>query len=387
MAEEGFNTRSIRAARNSVYPSVSVPVFQTSTFVLNSCEHGAAMAREIGPAEYYSRWGNPTVQALERAVAELEGAEAALAVSSGMAAVTTAILAHVESGAHVVAGRALYGEVPVLLGQILPRFGVETTFVDQRDAASFESALRPHTRLIYVESPANPVLSVADLQAIADLGRSRGVLTIADNTFATPYNQNPIRLGFDASLHSATKYLGGHSDLTGGVIAASRPFIDRVWNHYRVFGPVMGPHEAWLILRGIKTLGLRVERHNQNALAVARFLEQHPSICAVYYPGLESHPQHTLAKKQMRGFGGMLSFELQGGCDAGRRFAESLKTVLLAVSLGGVDSLVCHPASMTHSFVPREQRLAAGLTDGLIRMSVGCEDVDDLVRDIEQALG
>lgn len=384
--ETGFNTRAIHSARDPKYSSISAPIFQSSTYLLESCEHGRDLASQVAPTEFYSRWGNPTVRTLENAIASLEGAEAALAVASGMAAASTAIVSNVKSGDHVVAGQSLYGEAPVLLGTILPRFGVETTFVEQEDISSFERALRPNTRLIYVESPANPTMVLADFEAIAAIAKPRRILTITDNTFATPYNQQPIRLGFDACVHSATKYFGGHSDLTAGVIAGSRAFIDRVWNHYRVFGPVLAPNDAWLVSRGIKTLGLRMEQHNRNAVAVAKFLAGHAAVARVNYPGLESHPQHGLAKKQMSGFGGMLSFELKGGYEAGRTFANSLKTVLLAVSLGGVDSLVSHPASMTHSFVPRDQREAAGITDGLIRMSVGCEDVQDIIEDLSKAL-
>jgi cystathionine beta-lyase/cystathionine gamma-synthase len=268
----------------------------------------------------------------------------------------------------------------------MPRFGVETTFVDQSDPLNFEAAIRPNTRLVVVETPSNPLATVTDLAAVAAIARSRGVVTIADNTFATPINQRPIEHGIDLVFHSATKYLGGHSDLIGGVVVGSRASIERVWEDSIALGSCASPFDGWLMLRGLRTLGLRVERHNANAGVLARFLEEHPKVERVFYAGLASHPQHDLAQRQMSGFGGVVGFELSGGYEAAERFVASVRVARRAASLGGVESLVVHPAAMwAHSYSP-EQREAAGLSDGLIRFSVGLESEHDLVRDVDRAL-
>jgi methionine-gamma-lyase len=383
----GINTKAIHSGDEANQTSaVSTPIFQTAVFKLEDAAAGARFAQEVAPTEYYTRWGNPTTRQLEEIVATLEGGERALALSSGMGAVTTAVMATVKSGDHIVAGRSLYAATTELTLNVLPRYGVETTFVNPADPDEFRRAVRPNTKLIYVESPSNPRLDLTDLQAVAHIAREHGCFTIADNTFATPFNQLPIAFGIDAVIHSATKYIGGHHDVTAGVIVGSANFILDCWKHLKIFGPTQSPFDSWLLIRGLKTFGLRVERQNINSQRVAEFLESHSQIARVFYPGLASHPLHELAKRQMRGFGGMVSFEVKGGLEAGRRFVESLKLIKLAVSLGGVESLIQHPASMSHGPVPEEERAATGITEGLIRLSVGIEDAADLIEDLRQAL-
>ncbi|MCX7752164.1 MAG: aminotransferase class I/II-fold pyridoxal phosphate-dependent enzyme [Blastocatellia bacterium] len=385
--EWGINTIAVHAGRE-VNPTraVAPPIFQTAVFELEDAAAGARFAQEIAPTEYYTRWGNPTTRQAETLIAALEGGERALALSSGMAAVATAVFACVTSGEHIVAGRSLYAATMELFRNMLPRLGIEVTFVPPTDPENFRRAIRPNTKLIYVETPSNPRLDVTDLSAVAHLAREHGIFTIADNTFATPYNQRPLQLGIDAVVHSATKYLGGHHDLTAGAIVGSAVFIERCWQHAKLFGPTLSPFEAWLLIRGMKTFGLRLERQNANAQRIAEFLETHPQIERVFYPGLPSHPQHDVARRQMRGFGGMVAFEVKGGREAGRRLVESVRVITLAVSLGGVTSLIQHPASMSHGPIPEEERRATGITESLIRLSVGIEDVEDLIADLDQAL-
>lgn len=381
------HTRAVHAgAAANPSRALAMPIYQTSTFRFTSCEQGARLSAEVAPDELYTRWGNPTTRALELAVAELEGAEDAMAFASGMGAGSAAVMAAVRGGDHVVAANCLYTGMTELFENVLARYGVETTFVDPAVPFAFHDAMRPSTRLIYVETPANPTLAITDLTEVAELARSRDVLTMADNTWASPWNQNPIALGIDAVVHSATKYLGGHSDVISGVVAGSRDFCRRVWAMRKVFGANAGPHDAYLTLRGVRTLGLRVERQNASAQRVAEFLAGHPRVAVVHYPGLAQHPGHEVAKRQMRGFGGMLAFEVQGGIDAGRRTIEALRVITHAVSLGGVESLAVHAASTTHGPLSEEARLRAGVTPGLIRMSIGLEDADDLIADLEQAL-
>jgi methionine-gamma-lyase len=270
--------------------------------------------------------------------------------------------------------------------QVLPRFGVEVSFAEGSDLAALRSAVRPRTKLIFFESPTNPTLEICDLEGLARIGREAGALTVVDNTFASPYNQNPLRLGIDLVLHSMTKYIGGHSDLTGGVVVGKREHLEACWKMLKIFGACLSPFEAWLAIRGLKTLAVRVERQNSSALAVARHLSRHPAVDRVHYPGLPEHPGHGLAKKQMRGFGGMVSFEMRGGLAAATRLVESLKLITLAVSLGGVESLIVHPASMIHGLLSEETLRAQGIQPGLLRLSVGLEASEDLIADLEQAM-
>jgi methionine-gamma-lyase len=303
-----------------------------------------------------------------------------------MGAITLAVMSLIKSGDHVIAQSDLYAGARALMRDYVPRWGIETTFVDQTRTEEFEAALRPNTRLIYLESPSNPLMRLTDLKAIAQLAKSRGITTIIDNTFATPVNQRPLELGMDVVIHSATKYLGGHHDLTAGAVVSSKEFIGQAWKLGVVFGSVLSPFEAWLLMRGIRTLGLRVERHNQNAMALAQFLESHAKVTRVNYPGLESHPQHQLARQQMSGFTGMLSFELDGGAEEAEGFISRLKIPTYTGSLGGVQTLIVRPAAMwSHQLTP-EQRRSTGISEGLFRLSVGVEDECDLIKDFKQAL-
>ena len=384
----GMQTRLIHGAHvANDTTAVSPPIFQTTTFVLRTPEEGAELAEQVAPAMYYTRYGSPNTKQVEVLLAELEGSEAALAVGSGMAAITTAILANVQAGDHVIAQHTHYTATMSLLAHTLPRYGVAVTQVDQRDPAAFAQAVRPNTKIIYTESPTNPTMDLTDLQATAGIAHAAGALAITDNTFASCYNQRPLELGYDLVVHSATKYLNGHADVTAGAIMGAKPLIDAAWEYGRVHGPVLHPFEAWLLRRGLQTYGLRMAMHNHNALTVAQFLEQHPCVERVYYPGLESHPQQELAKRQMiGGFGGMLSFEMKGGYDAAYKVIRSTEVCLLAVSLGGVGTLITHPASMIHAHQTDEERRAAGISPGLIRLSVGVENVEDIIEDLEQAL-
>ena len=386
--ERGESTRCVHAgSRLATSSSLAPPIYQTATFRLPSARAGARYSDAVAPAELYTRWGNPTLKQLEAGLADLEGGEAALVTSSGMAAASVAILTGLKEGDHVVGGRAAYAGVLEIENGLLPRFGITSTQVDNTSVEAYRRALRPNTRLILVETPANPTLAVTDLQGVAKLARSRGIRTVADNTFATPVNQNPIQLGIDTVFHSVTKALSGHSDVTAGAIIGSARFIRQAWYEFKLLGPVLNPFDAWLVLRGLRTLSLRAERQSENAMAVARFLARHPAVQQVFYPGLPAHPGHRVAKSQMRRFGGLLSFELKGGYRAGVRMVESVKVITLAVSLGGVETLIQHPASMTHTMIPRREREAAGIRDGLIRFSGGIEDSRDLIADLKQALG
>jgi methionine-gamma-lyase len=382
-----FTTRAVHAGRiTDAHKSVVPPIYQTATFSYDTAEEGARLGQEIPPGFVYTRWANPTTRVLEEKVAVLEGTEDALATASGMAAVSTAVLTAVRPGEHAVAPSAVYQATYQLFAQILPAYGIETTVIPDTSVDAYERALRPSTRLLYIETPNNPVLGITDIAGVVELARRQGAQTIADNTFATPYNQTPIALGVDAVVHSATKYLGGHHDLTAGVIAAPAEFLARAKRYLRIFGATIDPFGAWLAARGIITLGLRVERQNRSAQTLAEYLAGHPGVAVVHYPGLPSHPAHAVAVRQMRGFGGMLSFEVGGGYDAGVQVFEALRVAKRATSLGGTTTLVSHPASLSSVHMPKEVREAAGITDGLIRVSVGIEDAEDLVEDFEQAL-
>ena len=386
----GMHTLAIHAGEepDPATGAVATPIHMASTFAFPSAEVAAAVFAGEEEGYIYTRWGNPTVDALERRIAALEGGEAALATASGMAAIATAVMTVAQAGDHIVATRAIYAGTYNLLAKELPRYGVHTTFVDATDPQNVAAAMREETRIVYLESPGNPTLALNDIAAIARIAHDAGALVFIDNTFATPVNQRPLELGADVVLHSATKYLCGHGDAIGGIVVGSADFIAAARTGVlRDVGGVMSPFNAWLILRGVQTLPLRMERHNANALQVARFLEAHPQVRSVSYPGLPSHPQHELARRQMRGFGGMVCFEVRGGVEAGRRLMNRIRLCTLAVSLGDTRTLICHSASTTHSTVPREARLAAGVTDGLVRLSVGLEDPEDIIADLDQALG
>ncbi|HHY12223.1 MAG TPA: aminotransferase class I/II-fold pyridoxal phosphate-dependent enzyme [Firmicutes bacterium] len=367
--------------------SIVSPIYQTSTFVFPSVDEGAARFKGERDGYIYTRLGNPTLAALERSVSALENGEKGLAFASGMSAISSVIMAIVSAGDHIVADKCVYGCTFAFLTGILTRFGVEVDLVNCSEPEQVEKAIKPNTKLIYFESPANPVLKMVDMEAMARIGKKHDITTVVDNTFMSPIFQRPLDWGIDAVVHSATKYLGGHGDLIAGIAVGSHEFMEHVAaTTLKDLGGVLGPLDAWLILRGIKTLPVRMERHEQNAMKVAEFLENHKGVEKVYYPGLVSHPQHELAKKQMTGFGGMLAFELKGGFEAGRTLMDSVRLCHLAVSLGETGTLIEHPASMTHSPMTPEARSAAGIAEGLVRISVGLEHVDDIISDLSPAL-
>lgn len=366
--------------------AVSVPIYQTSTFVFESAEQGAARFAGKEKGYIYTRLGNPTVKALEKSLAGLEEGEDARACSSGMAAINTAVLSVVRKGDHVVSTENLYGGTAKLFSDILPKFGIEFTLVDTSHIENVESAIRKNTKILYIETPSNPTLKLTNIREVAKIAKEHDAVSIVDNTFMSPYFQQPLTLGADVVVHSLTKYLSGHSDVVGGIVISYQNFIDKMDPVLKNTGGTLGPFEAWLTLRGIKTLHIRMERHNENAMKVAEFLEAHEKIEKVYYPGLKSSDQYDLAKQQMSGFGGIVSFEVKGGLEAGRKLMNSVRLCTLAVSLGAVETLIEHPASMTHAVVPREERLRTGLTDSLVRLSVGIEDVEDIIEDLQSAL-
>jgi methionine-gamma-lyase len=384
---EGPQTKAVYTSKRLNRTSaVSPPIWQTTTFSAETAEEFAEIAVATKPAEFYTRYGNPNHKMVEETLAALEGGEAALVAASGMGAIFAAIAGNLQSGDHVVAQRTHYAGATTLLKEFLPRWGIEVTFVDQTRKSEFADAIRRQTKLIYVETPVNPLMQVTDLRAIVELARTHGITTICDNTFATPINQRPLELGIDAVVHSATKYIGGHHDVTAGVLVGSTGIIEQTWRFALVAGATLSPFDGWLLLRGLRTLGLRVERHNQNGMALAKFLEQSPKVSRVHYPGLASHPQHELARSQMSGFTGMLSVELRGGYAAAEKLISSLELATRAASLGGFETLVVHPASMWSLQLSRELREQTGINEGLVRISVGLEDETDLLHDFERAL-
>lgn len=368
--------------------AVSSPIYQSATFRFDSPEEIAnAMVSQAHP-QFYGRFASPNTQQVEATLAALEGGEAALAVASGMAAVSQVLLTFLQAGEHLVAQKTLYPTTYRLMSTFLPRLGISATFVDQTEIDAFAAAIQPNTKLIYTETPANPTLSLTDLTAVADLARAHSLLTVTDNTFATPYNQRPLSLGIDVVLHSATKYLAGHSDVVAGVIVSRQERISRLWHDFVLLGGVLHPMEAWLLERGLKTFVLRMKQHNENATAVAQYLQTHPAVRTVYYPGLPTHPQHALVQRQMPGGGsGMVCFDLYGGRAAGYNLLQKVKLISLAVSLGGVHSLITHPASTISAMQSDAQIAASGVMPGLVRLSVGLEDAADIIADLAQALG
>jgi cystathionine beta-lyase/cystathionine gamma-synthase len=371
---------------------VSSPVYQSSTYVLPTPEMGAEIAASWHPQRYYTRYGSPNVAQVEAQVAGLEGAESAVAVGSGMAAIAAAILSHVRAGDHVVAQTAHYTAALSLLADWLPRQGVAVTQVDQTDIEAFGRAIGPKTRLVYTETPTNPTMALTDLEAVSALARAQGAILIVDNTFASSFNQLPLTLGVDLVVHSATKYLNGHSDVTAGVVAGPRKLIEPIWEYARVHGPVLHPMEAWLLGRGLKTYALRMRQHNQSAALVADALAKASGVAKVHYPGLASHPQHQLARRQMSGgFGGMMSFVVEGSTAQERftraqRVLRNVRLCISAVSLGGTETLITHPASMIFSHQSPDQLSSAGVEPGLLRLSVGLENHQDIVDDLTRAL-
>ncbi|MBA2681344.1 MAG: cystathionine gamma-synthase [Ktedonobacteraceae bacterium] len=375
-----FSTRAIHAGQepDPSTGALMTPIFQTSTYAQTGL--GGHKGYE------YARTGNPTRTALEECLASLENGKHGLAFASGLAA-EQAILSLLNAGEHLVSCDDLYGGTYRMFERILRRYNVDTSYVTANNVSEYEQAIQPNTRLIWLETPTNPLLQLADIRAIAEIAHKHNILLVVDNTFSSPYFQQPLELGADIVLHSTTKYINGHSDVIGGaVITNDDEIYQAIKFHQNAAGAVPGPFDVWLTLRGVKTLALRMKQHEENAFTVAKFLSEHPRVEKVYYPGLASHPDHELAKRQMSGFGGMVSFQFKGTLEDVDQVVRRLKVFTFAESLGGIESLVCHPASMTHGSIPREMREARGLTDTLLRLSVGIEDVEDLIADLHQAL-
>ena len=363
------------------------PIYQTSTFKFESASHGAALFNGKENGYIYTRMKNPTIEALENAVAELEDGHKGLGCGSGMAAIHTVFTALLKADDHVICSKAVYGPTATFLNTVMSKFDISTTFVNGSDLQSVRDSIKPETKIIYIETPGNPTLEITDLEEVSKIAHSNNAYLVVDNTFMSPVLQQPLNLGADIVVHSLTKFLNGHADVVGGIIVVKDDemyiSIRKVLNQ---IGGVIDPFNSFLVHRGLKTLGLRMEKHSRNGIQIAEYLENHPQVEWVRYPGLRSHPQYELGKRQHKDYGGMISFELKGGIEAGRTVMDSLKMCQLAVSLGGVETLVQHPASMTHASMGKEARESAGITDGLVRISVGIEDVDDIIKDLEQAL-
>jgi methionine-gamma-lyase len=387
MAERtwGDNTTAVHAGEPKGR-DVAAPIHVATTFSYNSADHAAhTFASEDAPI--YTRWNNPTIDVLGEKVAALEGAEAGLAAASGMAAISCALLTVLRPGDHLVATTGLYSATYHLVQHDLPRQGIETTLAEATDADAFAAAIRPNTRAIYLESPGNPNFALNDIPAIVEIARAHDLVTLIDNTFASPINQRPHAMGVDVVLHSATKYLCGHGDAIAGVITGTREFTEHVRKGVlRNYGGVLSPFNGWLVARGTQTLPLRMAQHNASALALAHWLAEHPAVEEVRYPHHPSHPQYDLAKRQMKGGGGVLVFELKGGFETGKQMQDRVRLCTRTVSLGDTKTLITHPASTTHASVPRDHRLSSGISDGLVRLAVGLENVEDVQADLEQAL-
>ena len=388
MQEKSFNTLTVHAGEDLTenFGAVSVPIYTASIFAFSDAEEGAAIHNHQKPGYFYGKLGNPTQDALEKAIAELENGESALAFASGMAAVSAAVLTVVKSGDHIVAPDSMYSTTTFFFKHLAENFGIETSFVDATDAKNYANAIRPQTKIFWIETPSNPLVKITDISTVAKIARENNITSIADNTFATPFNQRPLELGVDLIIHSATKYLGGHSDLTAGLLVGRKDIVEKArLETTKLYGGNIASQVAWLVLRGIKTLALRMERHNSNASVIANMLSKHSKVKAVSYPGLTVNQNHEIARKQMKGFGGMIAFDV-GGIEAGKTLVNNLKVCMLATSLGGVETIIQHSASMTHAALSPEERQTAGVTDGLIRFSVGIEDAQDLMADLQQAL-
>ncbi|MDT3699927.1 MAG: aminotransferase class I/II-fold pyridoxal phosphate-dependent enzyme [Thermincola sp.] len=366
--------------------SVIPPIYQTTTFAFETNESMLDLMEGRAQGYIYTRYGNPNYTMVEEKLAFLEGAEKGLVLSSGMAATSVSIMALVQAGEHIISHPDVYGGSFGLFHEVFPRLGINTTFVDPGDLNQIEAAMRENTRVIFLETPSNPSLRIYDIRKIADFAHERGIKLVIDNTFATPYNQKPLDLGADVVVHSCTKYLNGHSDIMAGAILGDAGYIDTCINIFRKMGGNLNGFDAWLLLRGLKTFGLRMKQHNQNGQAVAEFLHNHPKVENVYYPGLPSHPQHLLAKEQMSGFGGVLSFEIKGDTKQVDTMLNRVKLFTRAVSLGSVESLITQPVAAVHYNVPPEFRFKGGISDKLIRVSIGIEEADDIIEDLAQAL-
>ena len=386
----GLGTTAIHAGTlKNLYGTLAMPIYQTSTFIFDSAEQGGRRFALEEAGYIYTRLGNPTTTVLEDKIAALEEGEAAVATSSGMGAISSTLWTVLKAGDHIVTDKTLYGCTFALMCHGLTRFGIDVTFVDTSNLDEVKNAMKENTRVVYLETPANPNLKIVDIEALAKLAHTNpNTLVIVDNTFATPYMQKPLTLGADVVVHSVTKYINGHGDVIAGLVITNKALADQIRfvGLKDMTGAVLGPQDAYYIIRGMKTFEIRMERHCKNARKVVEFLNNHPKIEKVYYPGLETHPGYEIAKKQMKDFGAMISFELKGGFEAGKTLLNSLKLCSLAVSLGDTETLIQHPASMTHSPYTKDEREAAGITDGLVRLSVGLENVEDIIADLEQGL-
>jgi len=387
-SKTSFDTKCVHSGIDEYeFGAVVPPIYQTSTFKFKSAQHGAALFAGEEKGYIYTRMSNPTVEAMENSIAELEGGHKALGCASGMAAVSTAFGALTSSGDHVICSAAVYGPTTTILNTIFKRYGVEVSFVDTSNNEAVKNAVKKNTKVIYVETPGNPTLAVSDLKTISEIAHKNNAVVVVDNTFMSPALQRPFEFGADVVLHSLTKFLNGHADVIGGVIVVKD---EETYKHFRKtlnqLGGVIDPFNSFLVHRGIKTLSLRMDRHCESAMKIAEYLEKHPIIKWVCYPGLKSHPQYELGLRQHKGHGGMITFEVDGGIEAGRVLMNSVKLCQLAVSLGGVESLIQHPASMTHYSMGKEAREAASISDGLVRLSVGIENVNDIIADLDQAL-
>jgi methionine-gamma-lyase len=383
-----FETKCVHSGIDeNEFGAVVPPIYQTSTFKFESAQHGASLFAGEQRGYIYTRMANPTVEALENAIAELEGGYKALGCGSGMAAIHTVFASLTSAGDHILCSAAVYGPTTTLLNTVMNKFGVESTFVDTSNIEAVKKAVKPNTKVLYIETPGNPTLAITDIPAMAEIAHNNNAMLVVDNTFMSPALQKPFEFGADVVLHSLTKFLNGHADVVGGIIIVKD---DKTYKLFRKvlnqIGGVIDPFNSFLVHRGIKTLALRMKKHCENAMIVAEYLEKHPQIKSVSYPGLKSHPQFEIGQKQHKGPGGMITFELEGGFEAGQVLMNSVKLCQLAVSLGGVESLIQHPASMTHYSMGKEARLAGGITEGLVRLSVGIENVNDIIADLEKGL-
>ncbi len=385
---KGFDTKLIHAGSyEDQFGSAVTPIYQTSTFGFKNAQHGADCFAGKSDGFIYTRIANPTIKAFEDAMAVLENGFGGIATSSGMSAVSSVYMALLGQNQHIVCSGSIYGPSRGVLEQDFSRFGVQSDFIDTSDLSQIENAIKENTKVLYIETPTNPTMQITDLIAASEIAHKHGVLVVVDNTFSSPYLQNPLDLGADVVLHSITKYINGHADVVGGVIVAKTEDLYKKIRHAMVYmGGNMDPHQAFLTHRGLKTLSIRMEKAQENAMKVAEYLEKHSKVAWIKYPGLKSHPQHELAKKQMRGFSSMISFELKGGLESGKKLMDNVHLAMLAVSLGGVETLIQHPASMTHAGMSKDAREKADITDGLVRFSVGIENVQDIIEDLEQAL-
>lgn len=385
----GFSTKAIHGGnrRNDV-GSAATPIYQTSTFIFDSAEQGGRIFSGDEAGYRYTRFGNPTNEVLEEKLALLEGAESCISAASGIGAISTALWTSLKAGDHVISGETIYGDTSALLNNGLKKYGVEIDFVDMADPENVRKTMKENTRVVYIETPANPTLKLSHIKAISKIAHeNKNCIVMVDNTFCTPFIQRPLELGADVVLHSGTKFLNGHGDVVAGFILGSKEFISEAkLGLQKLTGAILSPFDSYLLIRGLKTLPIRMEKHCSNAISVAEFLEKHPAVEKVYYPGLKSFEQYELYKKQMNLPGAIIAFELVGGLESGRTLMNNLKLCRLAVSLGDTETLIQHPASMSHAVCSKEERLTAGISDGLVRLAVGLEDVKDIIEDLKQAL-